>query len=90
MNIIVEQVLKEKEVHYYEKIEYLEQAGLYSKLKQEDPEYLAHLLSGDSEKMKRGISNEQICILTLVDSAGKLYLEPVSVGRLGKQWQKRN
>lgn len=74
--------------NYYEKIEYLEQAGLYSKLQQEDPEYLAHLLSGDSEKMKRGISNEQICILTLVDSTGKLYLEPVSVGRLEKAMAK--
>lgn len=74
--------------NYYEKIEYLEQAGLYSKLQQEDPEYLAHLLSRDSEKMKRGISNEQICILTLVDSTGKLYLEPVSVGRLEKAMAK--
>lgn len=38
--------------------------------------------------MKRGISNEQICILTLVDENNKLYLEPVSVGRLEKAMAK--
>ena len=32
--------------------------------------------------MKRGISNEQICILTLIDTTGELYIEPVAVGRL--------
>lgn len=41
-----------------------------------------------SPKMKRGISNDQICILTLVDEQGKLYLEPVSVGRLEKAMAK--
>ena len=72
---------------YYEKIEWLENAGLYEKLQREEPEYLAELLS-DDPKMKRGISNEQICILTLVDQNGKLYLEPVSVGRLEKAMAK--
>ena len=38
--------------------------------------------------MKRGISNDQICILTLVDEQGKLYLEPVSAGRLEKAMAK--
>lgn len=72
---------------YYEKIEWLENAGLYEKLQREEPEYLAELLS-DDPKMKRGISNEQLCILTLVDETGKLYLEPVSVGRLEKAMAK--
>ena len=72
---------------YYEKIEWLENAGLYEKLQREEPAYLAELLS-DDPKMKRGISNEQLCILTLVDETGKLYLEPVSVGRLEKAMAK--
>lgn len=69
--------------NYYEKIEWLEKAGLYEKLQRKDPAFLEELLS-DDPKMKRGISNERICILTLVDQTGKLYLEPVSVGRLEK------
>ena len=73
--------------NYYEKLEYLQQAGLYDKLKREEPEYLQQLLE-EEPKMKRGISNEQICILTLVDETGKLYLEPVSVGRLEKAMAK--
>ncbi|MED9903189.1 MAG: IS1595 family transposase [Lachnospiraceae bacterium] len=73
--------------NYYEKIEWLEIAGLYEKLQREEPDYLAELLD-DDPKMKRGISNDQICILTLVDDAGKLYLEPVSVGRLEKAMAK--
>ena len=52
--------------NYYEKVEYLQQAGLYEKLEHEEPEYLQQLLE-EEPKMKRGISNEQICILTLVD-----------------------
>ena len=52
--------------NYYEKVECLQQAGLYEKLKHEKPEYLQQLLE-EEPKMKRGISNEQICILTLVD-----------------------
>lgn len=68
-------------------MEYLQQAGLYGKLNREEPEYLQQLLE-EEPKMKRGISNEQICILTLVDENNKLYLEPVSVGRLEKAMAK--
>lgn len=75
-------------MNYFEKVEWLEKNGLYDKLQREDPEKLAYLLSDESEKMKRGISNDQICILTLVDETGKLYLEPVSVGRLEKAMAK--
>lgn len=73
--------------NYYEKVEWLENAGLYEKLQREEPEFLEELLA-DEPKMKRGISNEQVCILTLVDQQGKLYLEPVSVGRLEKAMAK--
>lgn len=70
-----------------EKIDYLIKNGLYDRLSIEDPDYLEELLSDDT-KMKRGISNEQICILTLVDQNNTLYLEPVSVGRLEKAMAK--
>ena len=73
--------------NYFEKVEYLKKAGLYDKLQREEPEYLQQLLF-EEPKMKRGISNEQICILTLVDNLGKLYIEPVSVGRLEKAMAK--
>ena len=73
--------------NYAEKVAWLENAGLYEKLQREEPEFLEELLFGD-QKMKRGISNEQVCILTLVDTTGKLYLEPVSVGRLEKAMAK--
>lgn len=66
-----------------QKIEYLQKAGLYNKLQSEEPDYLEELLD-DEPKMKRGISNEQICILTLIDENNQLYLEPVTVGRLEK------
>lgn len=74
--------------NYYEKIQWLEKAGLYDRLQREEPDFLEELLS-DKPKMKRGISNEQICILTLIDDAGSLYLEPVSVGRLEKAMAKQ-
>lgn len=70
-----------------EKIDYLIKNSLYDRLSIEDPDYLEELLSDDA-KMKRGISNEQICILTLVDQNNTLYLEPVSVGRLEKAMAK--
>lgn len=69
-----------------EKIAYLQEAGLYDRLRAEEPEFLEELL--EDEKKKRGISNDQICILTLVDENGNLYLEPVSVGRLEKAMAK--
>ena len=70
-----------------EKIDWLIKNNLYDRLSIEEPDYLAELLSDDT-KMKRGISNEQICILTLVDQNNTLYLEPVSVGRLEKAMAK--
>jgi len=69
-----------------EKIEWLEKNNLYDRLLSEDPVYLEELL--EDEKKKRGISNDQICILTLVDENGNLYIEPVSVGRLEKAMAK--
>lgn len=68
------------------KIKYLEDAGFYDRLEREEPGRLEHLLHDDCRK--RGISNEQICILTLVDHTGRLYIEPVSVGRLEKNMAK--
>ena len=70
-----------------EKIDWLIKNNLYDRLSIEEPDYLEELLSADT-KMKRGISNEQICILTLVDQNNTLYLEPVSVGRLEKAMAK--
>lgn len=69
-----------------EKIYWLQKNNLYNRLRSEDPAYLEELL--EDEKKKRGISNDQICILTLVDENGNLYLEPVSVGRLEKAMAK--
>ena len=77
--------------NYYEKVEYLQQAGLYDKLKRDEPDYLQQLLE-EEPKMKRGISNEQICILTLVDEnkhhrisnqrAKITYQYPLSCGKM--------
>lgn len=75
-------------MNYAEKVEWLQKAGLYDKLQREDPAKLDYLLSEEADKRKRGISNDQICVLTLVDETGKLYLEPVSVGRLEKAMAK--
>lgn len=69
-----------------EKIEWLEKNNLYDRLLSEDSVYLEELL--EDEKKKHGISNDQICILTLVDENGNLYIEPVSVGRLEKAMAK--
>lgn len=65
---------------YEEKLEYLENAGLLNELKK-DPERLEMLLS-TSDSYKRGISNEQTCILTCRDRSGNLYIGPTCVGRL--------
>lgn len=48
--------------NFAEKVEYLQNTGLYEKLQREEPEYLQELLF-EEPKMKSGISNEQICIL---------------------------
>lgn len=71
-----------------ERIEWLQKNGLYDHLLSEEPERLEELLSEDLDKRKRGISNDQICILTLVDDKGSIYIEPVSVGRLEKAMAK--
>jgi len=77
---------------YQEKIEWLQKHGLYDYVmnKYDNTEAskdkkgrtaLDRFLDG---RVKRGISNDQICILTLVDESNKLYIEPVTVGRLEK------
>lgn len=81
---------------YAEKIEWLQKHGLYDYVmgKYDDTEAsrdkngMTDLDRFFEGKMKRGISNDQICVLTLVDETGKLYLEPVSVGRLEKAMAK--
>lgn len=79
---------------YQEKIDWLQKNGLYDYVMGKydntirDKKGLTELDRFLDGKMKRGISNDQICILTLVDKAGKLYLEPVSVGRLEKAMAK--
>jgi len=72
---------------YQEKIDWLESRGLYEYVRQQypDDDSFNDFLN---PKMKRGISNDQICILTLVDDNNRLYLEPVSVGRLEKAMAK--
>lgn len=63
-----------------EKIQWLIKNGFYSKLAN-DPERLEALLkSGDNKK--RGISNDQTCVLTCQDRSGHLVMIPVSLGRL--------
>lgn len=72
---------------YAERVAYLINNNLYDRLLAEDPDYLEFLLSGEDKK-KRGVSNDQICVLTLVDESNHLYLEPVSVGRLERAMAK--
>lgn len=65
---------------YEEKVYYLKKHGFWDSL-QKDPARLEMLLSsGDS--YKRGISNDQICILTCKDRSGHFTIDPVCVGRL--------
>lgn len=65
---------------YEEKVEYLKKNGLWDRLKSE-PERLERLLeSGNS--YKKGISNDQTCVLTCKDRSGHFTIDPVSVGRL--------
>lgn len=37
---------------------------------------------GSEEKRKRGISNEQVCVLTCIDRATNLFISPACVGRI--------
>lgn len=72
---------------YDEMVEWLKKNNLYTYVRDKYPDdesFKAFLY----KKAKRGISNEQICVLTLVDQTGRLYLEPVSVGRLEKAMAK--
>ena len=63
-----------------EKIEWLIKNGFYSNLCN-DPQRLEEILkSGD--KKKKGISDDQTCILTCQDRSGHLVMVPVGVGRL--------
>ena len=65
---------------YEEKVEYLKKNGLWDRLKSE-PERLERLLeSGNS--YKKGISNDQTCVLTCEDRSGHFTIDPVCVGRL--------
>lgn len=65
---------------YEEKVEYLKKNGLWDRLKSE-PERLERLLeSGNS--YKKGISNDQTCVLTCKDRSGHFTIDPVCVGRL--------
>ena len=65
---------------YEEKVYYLKKYGFWDDL-QRDPTRLEELLSS-SNTYKRGISNEQTCILTCKDRSGNFYANPVCVGRL--------
>jgi transposase-like protein len=65
---------------YEEKVYYLKKYGFWDEL-QKDPVRLEMLLeSGDS--YKRGISNDQTCVLTCKDRSGHFTIDPVCVGRL--------
>lgn len=61
-----------------EKLEYLEENGLLEEL-EKDPERLEMILCS-SDTYKRGISNEQACVLTCKDRQGNLYINPICVG----------
>ena len=45
-----------------------------------DPAMIENLLSS-SNTYKRGISNDQTCILTCKDRSGNLYVKPACIGR---------
>lgn len=61
-----------------EKLEYLEENGLLEEL-EADPKRLEMILHS-SNTYKRGISNEQTCVLTCKDRQGNLYINPICVG----------
>lgn len=65
---------------YEEKVYYLKKYGFWDEL-QKDPVMLENLLSSNST-YKRGISNDQTCILTCKDRSGNLYVKPACIGRL--------
>lgn len=73
-----------------EKLEYLSKAG-YANIELDGMDEDApserkisqelNLLTSE-EKRKRGISNQQVCILTCIDRGNNLYLSPTCVGRV--------
>ena len=65
---------------YEEKVYYLKKHGFWDEL-QKDPVHLEALLSSGNT-YKRGISNDQTCILTCKDRNGNLFITPACVGRL--------
>lgn len=68
---------------YEEKVEYLMKNGLYDELAENEPEYLAQLLSDDVLTYDRGISNrDQTNIVVCTDRSKNLFVAPVSVGKI--------
>ena len=65
-----------------ERIEYLQKNDLYDELRINDPDFLEDLISGESEKKYKGISRDQTCILTCMDTKESLYVKPVCVGAI--------
>lgn len=60
-----------------ERIDYLQKNGLYNELKANDPDFLEDLISGESEKKYKGVSRDQTCILTCMDTKENLLHEQV-------------
>lgn len=63
-----------------DKIEWLQKAGIYDKLK-DKPDELRDILY-NREKRLRGVSREQACILTCQDRSGNLFMNATCIGRL--------
>lgn len=68
-----------------ERIDYLQKNDLYDELKANDPDFLEELISGESEKKYKGISRDQTCILTCMDSKENLYAKPVCVSAISSK-----
>lgn len=65
-----------------ERVEYLQKNDLYDELKANDPDFLEELISGESERKYRGISRDQTCILTCMDTKENLYAKPVCISAI--------
>lgn len=64
---------------YQEKVKYLMKHGFWQEL-QSDHERLEQLMSSN-RTYKRGISNEQVCVLTCKDRNGHIFIKTVCLGR---------
>ena len=66
-----------------EKIEYLKKNGLWEEL-QQDPEFLAHLLSAKkrSETSLPGTNDDNVCILTGIDRDQNIFIKPICIGSM--------